>query len=254
MLIDTHCHLQFPEFNADRTQIIGNAKKVGVKKIIVPGIDRQSSINAKRLSDTYPQVIFHSVGFHPYEAQHLPTEQELLHLMDASTIAIGECGLDYHLYKEHEAIGKKDNQKRLFAIHLSLAARKDLPVIMHCRNAFEDFFDVLDSMPQIPHGVIHCFSGGLQEIRMTSERGLYIGVDGNITYQKHLARIITQSPLSMILLETDAPYLTPIPFRGKKNEPKNVLYVAKYVSSLKGLPLEAIERVTTENATHLFRL
>lgn len=253
MYIDTHCHLNFPQFDNDRAMIIGNAKKAGVKQFINPGVDLYSSKQAIDLAQKHPGVIFAAVGIHPYEAQHDPEVSELERLLPG-VVAIGECGLDYHQYTGEKALGKKDKQKRLLAEQAELAIKHNLPVIFHCRDGFDDFFDVLDTLPSQPKGVIHCFSGGLQDVRQAQERGLFIGVDGNLTYSKHLQTIVPQIPLSMILLETDSPYLTPAPHRGTRNEPKYIPLIAKEIARLHGVSVKNIEETTTQNAITLFHL
>ena len=262
MFIDTHCHLQFEQFNQDRAMVIGNAKKAGVKKIIVPGVDLLSSNLAVNLAVQYPDVVFASVGFHPYEASHNPDIDYVKKLLTSSRnpkletrnsiIAIGEIGLDYHLFKGEKAAGKKQEQKILFEEQIQLALNHNLPVIMHCRDAYEDFFDVLDSLPQMPRGVVHCFSGGLQELRFAQARNLYVGIDGNVTYSKQLQVIVPHIPLSMLLLETDSPYLTPIPHRGLRNEPKYIPLIARCIAKLTDQDTDTVETQTTQNAQTLF--
>ena len=254
MFIDTHCHLIFPEFNEDRVAVIGNAKKAGVKQFIIPGVDLLSSRLSVELAATQPGSIFSAVGFHPYEAQELPDVYILEPIINDAVVAIGECGLDYHLYKGEDATGKKTNQTRLFEDHILLANKLHLPLIMHCRDAFDDFFDVLDQQQTKPRGVIHCFSGGLQEVRMAQERKLFVGFDGNITFSKQLQTIIPDIPLELMLLETDSPYLTPIPHRGTRNEPKYIPLIAQKIAELKKISVEEVEKVTTENAKSLFQL
>lgn len=257
MYIDTHSHLQFSEFDEDRAMVIGNAKKAGVKQFIVPGVDAHSSDGAIHLSTQHPNVIFAAIGFHPYEAQTIDSVQLLETMLathDKHIVAIGECGLDYHIYNKEDATSKKDHQKRLFAAHITLALKYDLPLIMHCRDAYEDFFDVIDSMPTLPRGVIHCFSGGLQELRFAQERKLFTGIDGNVTYSKQLGMIVPHIPTSMMLVETDAPYLTPSPHRGQRNEPKYIPLTAAYIAQLKGCSSSDIETATTKNAQTLFQL
>lgn len=265
MFIDTHCHLNFPQFDEDRAMVIGNAKKAGVKQFINPGVDLYSSKQVIELAQKHPGVVFAAVGIHPYEAQHDPDIRELEKLIKhhflphppspiphPPIVAIGECGLDYHIYKGEQALGKKDKQKRLFSEQLELSFKYNLPVIFHCRDAFDDFFDVLNALPSQPKGVIHCFSGGLQEIRDAQKRSFFVGLDGNITYSKHLQSIIPQIPLSMMLLETDAPYLTPVPHRGTRNEPKYIPLIAKEVARLLTVSAKEVEETTTTNAHALF--
>ncbi len=251
MYIDTHCHLNFPQYDADRAMVIGNAKKAGIKQFINPGVDLYSSKQTIELAKKHSGVIFTAVGIHPYEAQHDPDVRDLERLL-TDVVAIGECGLDYHQYTGEKALGKKDKQKRLLAEQAELAEKHHLPVIFHCRDAFNDFFDVLNTLPTQPKGVIHCFSGGLQEIREAQNRGLCIGIDGNVTYSKHLQSIIPQIPLSMILLETDAPYLTPAPHRGTRNEPKYIPLIAHEIAKLLDISVKEIEKTTTQNAQTLF--
>lgn len=252
MFIDTHCHLNFPHYDEDRAMVIGNAKKAGVKQFINPGVDLLSSKQAVELSQKHPGIIFAAVGFHPYEAQQLPDLRRLENLITTNVVAIGECGLDYHQYKGEEARGKKENQKQLFEEQLRIAAKHNLPVIMHCRDAYEDFFHVIDSQPSLPKGVIHCFSGGLEDFRMAKARKFFVGIDGNITYSTLLAMIVPHVPLSMLLLETDAPFLTPAPHRGQRNEPKHIPLIAKAVAELQQTEIKKVEEQTTANARALF--
>jgi TatD DNase family protein len=259
MYIDTHCHLQFEHFQKDLSEVIHAAQDNGVTQCIVPGVDTLSCNLATALAHEFPAILFASVGFHPYEAAHRPDVTKLETLLrekntNSAIVAIGECGLDYHLYKGEAALGKKQEQKMLFEEQIRLANRLNLPVIMHCRDAFDDFFDVLDSVPSMPRGVIHCFSGGLQEIRFAQQRHLYIGVDGNLTYSKLLQQIVPKIPLDMILLETDAPYLTPAPYRGTRNEPRHIPLIAQAVADLHHVSQETVATTTTTNALSLFGL
>ncbi len=255
MYIDTHCHLTFPEYDPDRAMVIGNAKKAGVKLFISPGVDPFSSNQSVLLAQRNPDTVFAGIGYHPYEAQHTPpvaTLEQLIATHKERIVAIGEIGLDYHQYKNEEAAGKKQNQKLLFEEQLRLARKNNLPAIMHVRDAFEDFFTVYDSIPV--KGVIHCFSGGMQEVRNAQERNLYIGLDGNITYSKQLQSIIPDIPLPMLLLETDAPYLTPVPHRGQRNEPKYIPLIAAEIARLQHIDTQRVEDQTTANAKTLFRI
>lgn len=250
MYIDTHTHLQFSEFDVDRAMVIGNAKKAGVKQFIVPGVDLFSSTQAINLAKKHPKIIFAAVGYHPYEAQKNLDINSIEKLLPA--VAIGEIGLDYHMFKGEAATSKKDHQKRLFTLQLELAQKHNLPVIMHVRDAFEDFFSVIDSLPALPRGVIHCFSGGLQEMRMATQRKFFIGLDGNVTYSKQLTATIPDIELTMILLETDSPYLTPVPHRGQRNEPKYIPLIAKKIADVQCHTVQDVEAATTQNARTLF--
>jgi TatD DNase family protein len=254
MLIDTHCHLNLPEFNNDIVTVICNAKKAGVKKFIVPGVDLFSSQTSLEMADKYPGVIFTAVGIHPYETESNPELFYLEKLLKNQVVAIGECGLDYHLYHNEKAIGKKDRQKKLFENQLQIALKHNLPIIMHCRDAFDDLFDVLDTQTTMIRGVWHCFSGGLEHLRQAVKRNLFIGIDGNVTYSKQLDAVVPKIPIENLLLETDSPNLTPIPHRGQRNEPKYLLLTAKKIAVLTGIRENIIIEKTTENANRLFHL
>lgn len=257
MLIDTHCHLDFKEFDADRAMVIGNAKKAGVKKFLNPGADFYSSKRAITLAEKNKGVVFAGIGLHPYEAQQnwdISDLELMIKRSGKNVVAIGECGLDYHQYGDENALGKKDNQKRMFEAHLELADKYNLPVIMHVRDAFDDFFQVIDSQPSLPRGVIHCFSGGNQDIRMAHERKFLVGIDGNVTYSKQLWLTVPQIPLRMLLLETDSPLLPPAPHRGSRNEPKYIPLIAHKIAELIKTSVADVEKQTTENALGLFKL
>jgi TatD DNase family protein len=265
MFIDTHCHLTFEQYNDDRAMVIGNAKKAAVKQMICPGVDNLSSRLAVKIAEKNPGVVYAAVGFHPYEASHthdLNIIERLIKENNGSRrdvgmttkpiVAIGECGLDYHLFKGEVAAGKKQEQRMLFEEQLQLAVKYKLPVIMHVRDAYEDFFTVIDAQPTPPRGVIHCFSGGLQEMREAQTRKFYVGIDGNVTYSKQLGLIVPKIPLSMIVLETDSPYLTPVPHRGDRNEPKHIPLIAKETARLLSTSIDEVSLQTTKNAQDLF--
>jgi len=253
MYIDTHCQLNFSDFDADRSMVIGNAKKAGVKQFIVPGVDHNSCRTAVLLAQKHPKVIFAAVGYHPYEAPHNPDISYLESLIsEHHVVAVGECGLDYHMYKGEIAGGRKEIQHNLFMEQLHIAIAHDLPVIIHCRDAYEDVFPIIRQLPKIPRGVFHCFSGGLQDLRIAEEMGFFIGIDGNVTYSKQLAMIVPHIPLSRLVLETDAPYLTPVPHRGERNEPKYIPLIASKIAELKNIPVSEIMEASTKNAKALF--
>lgn len=257
MLIDTHCHLNDAKFDNDIKKVITNAKKAGIKKFIVPGYDYVSSEKTLKLSKDFPGIIFPAVGIHPYEAQYVNSSEILSGMLNKvlnQIIAIGECGLDFKQYKGHDAIGKKDNQKRLFEDHCLFALKYNLPVIIHTREAYSDLFDVLDGLPSMPTGVLHCFSGGLQDLRMAFERKLMIGLDCNITYSKHLQSILPEIDLTKLLLETDSPYLPPEGHRGQRNEPKLMTHSVSYISRILNKSPSEISELTTQNVYELFTL
>jgi len=252
MYIDTHCHLTFPQFDSDRAMVIGNAKKVGVKQFIIPGSSIGSSSKAVSFARSQKNGIFAALGCHPYEVSDKPNIQTLEKLLGPKVIAIGECGLDYYLFKGFTAEGKKTEQKIFFEEHLRLALKHALPLIIHCRDAYDEIFDVLDSLPTMPKGVFHCFAGGVHDIKEVEKRGFYFGIDGNVTYSKQLALTVPLIPLDKLLLETDAPYLPPIPYRGERCEPKYIPLIAKKIAELKQCTIKQVQDVTTKNAHTLF--
>lgn len=254
MFIDTHCHLTFPQFDDDRAMVMGNAKKAGVKKFIVPGASIGTSRDAVAFAEANKDCVYAAIGVHPHEAIDNPDITVFDTLLTSQVVAIGECGLDYHIYQGQPAIGKKTEQQWLFDAQLRFALRHGLPVIIHCRDAFMDMFDVLDNLPTMPKGVFHCFGGTYDDVKKIQERQFYIGIDGNVTYSKQLTAVVPNIPLSMLLLETDAPYLPPVPHRGQRNEPKYIPLIAKRIAELTHTTVNMVAEQTTKNARELFVL
>lgn len=258
--VDTHCHLNSKQFDEDLHKVVTSSKKAGVKKMIVPGFDIHTSIKSIAIAEKYKDACFATVGIHPYHAAKihdlLQTRKEMIDLIKNHKItAIGEVGLDYHIYKGEQAQGKKAHQKDLLRIEIEIALQYDLPVILHCRDAWEDYIDLLKEYKnQNLRAVSHCFAGGLLHLREVSALGLYVGFDGNITYDSRLPDIVKHAPLDRILIETDSPFLAPIPFRGSKNIPKNIRFIAQFIASLKNESLKAVASTTSQNAFSLFKL
>ncbi|MBU0619325.1 TatD family hydrolase [Patescibacteria group bacterium] len=270
MLIDTHCHLNFQAFEPDLEAVIKRAQTAGVTKIIIPGSDLTNSQKAIELAEKYAGI-YAAVGIHPHHAiqiQNLEkTRQKLLHLcesaLDRKVVAIGECGLDYHEYQitkypENKITPKvKQLQKKLFKVHLQVAKKLKLPLIIHNRQAHDDILKLLNSqfsIGQFPKGVFHCFSGNQAFLRQVLERGFYVGIDANITYSHGLQGLAKKIPLERLVLETDAPFLTPQPNRSQRNEPKNVKIIVQYLAELLNVSAEKIAQTTTINARRLFKL
>lgn len=260
MYIDTHCHLNFHAFKDDVDEVVKRAKKTGVGKFIVPGAKLSSSEEAVGLAQRYPEVSS-AVGIHPHHAmevnsQGLFFQNEMFRRLaelakNKKVVAIGEIGLDYHKYKGCGSVSPKEKQKELFLEQFCLAQSLGLPVILHCREAFEDLLAIL---PKKVNGVMHCFTGGLLHLKAALNLGLYIGFDGNITYDTLLGEAILNTPLDRLLLETDSPLLTPKPHRGERNEPKNIVYIASFVARIKKIERATLVEKTTENAERLFCL
>jgi TatD DNase family protein len=258
-LIDTHCHFDFDVFDADRDALIEAAKAQDVTRLIIPGTEYASSEAAVRLARQYPEI-YAAVGVHPNSAVGWSDEMlagiEYLAQQDPKVVAIGEIGLDYYWDDTPTEI-----QWQAFKDQLALAARLDLPVIIHNREASEDVIRYLrewvatlpDSLKTRP-GVLHSFSADWSIAQQALDMGFYLGFTGPITFKKadELRAIARQVPLDRILVETDAPYLTPHPHRGKRNEPSYVRLVAEKIAELHGLDFATFAQMTTANAERLF--
>lgn len=254
-LIDTHLHLDFDAFDADRDQVIERAVAAGVIRMITIGINRETSRRAVALAEQHGAV-YAAVGVHPNDAGEWDesAKAELRELAaHPKVVAIGEIGLDYYWDRV-----PRDRQQTVFRAQLDLAAELGLPVIIHDREAHADVLRVVrewvaDSAPE-RRGVFHCFSGDEEMARQALDLGFFIGVDGPVTFKnaRRLQALVAVLPLDRLLVETDAPFLAPHPYRGKRNEPAYVRLVAEKVAELHGLPLAEVARATTQNASRLF--
>jgi TatD DNase family protein len=253
-LIDTHCHLDMDAYQSDLDAVIQSAVRHGIGRIISIGIDYTSSLAAIALAERYPNI-FASIGFHPHDAKKATTAalQQLADLAEhRAVVGFGEIGLDY--VKNY---APRDTQRKVFARQLHLAKELDLPVIIHDREAHEDVRALLRSIGPFPQGgVMHCFSGDRQLAEEIIDMGFLVSIPGVVTFPAahSLHEVICGIDLRFLLLETDGPYLTPVPFRGKRNEPSYLLYTAQKIAALKEISLEDVARATTANAVRLFRL
>ncbi|MCC7446158.1 MAG: TatD family hydrolase [Anaerolineae bacterium] len=260
MLIDTHCHLDFNAYDDDRDAVMARAAAAGVTRVINPATDAASGAAALQLADRYPGV-FVAVGIHPndtarYQAADLDTIRDQAN--HPKVVAIGEIGLDY--YRDWSP---KEQQRAAFEDQLTLAAQLGLPVIIHNREASDDVLAVLAAwVPTLPAalrarpGVLHSFSAPRQAAQQALDLGFYLGFTGPITYKNadDLRSAAAAVPLDRLLVETDGPFLTPLPYRGKRNEPAYVAYVADRLAALHNTTVEAIHIATTANAERLFNL
>ncbi|GAB5489820.1 MAG: TatD family hydrolase [Phototrophicaceae bacterium] len=259
-LIDTHCHLNFERYDADRDDIVQKAIDNGVTRIIIPAVDIESAEQALALSEQY-EGVFVAVGVHPnstadFDADDLAKIEALSH--HEKVISIGEIGIDYHWDKSPKA-----KQRESFEAQLELASQRELPVIIHNREASEDVMDVLEqwvknlpeSLKERP-GVLHSFSAPPEIAERALAIGFYLGFTGPITFKnaEDLRRVVRTVPLHRILVETDGPFLTPHPYRGKRNKPEYIPLIADRLAGLHNLSLEDMARQTTENAIRLFNL
>jgi TatD DNase family protein len=262
-LTDTHCHLYFDHYDRDRDAVLARAWEAGVRQILVPGIDLATSRAAVELADQYPNI-YASVGVHPnsalsWEPGTLSTLAELI--THPKTVAVGEIGLDYYRDRAPRSV-----QERVFREQVSLAGQVELPLVIHTRNrspedraCIADVLDILSEMrPDLldDHpGVIHSFSGDEEEAQRAVALGFYIGITGPVTFKKahELRRVVATAPKEKLLIETDGPFLTPHPYRGKRNEPAYVYHIAAEIgNTLQQAPKE-IANSTYTNAQQLFQ-
>jgi TatD DNase family protein len=254
-MIDSHCHLDFPHFDEDRDEVLSRAIDAGVTAVINPGTDLKSSRRAVALTERYDNV-YAAVGVHPHDASTLG-EQTLSELRQLAThpqiVAIGEIGLDY--YRD---LSPRAEQRTAFEAQLTLAADLDLPVIIHQRESGTDVMAALRSWAGDGHPgcVLHAFSGDRAMADEAVSLGFYIGVGGPLTFKnaRRLPEIIPHLPLSCLVVETDAPYLAPHPYRGKRNEPAYMVLVAERLAQLCDLSLDELSKQVIENTLRLFRL
>ena len=249
MLIDTHLHLL--DCDNDIDSIINDAFNNDVKYLIVAGTNVEDNIKNLEVFNDYENV-FLTLGYHPEvvneinDSDLLKLEQNIIDNRE-KVVGIGEIGLDYHYTKEN-----KQEQIDLFKKQLSIAKKYNLPVVVHSRDAINDTYEIIKNM-NIKKGIIHCFSGSYEMAKKFIDLGFYLGVGGVITFKNsNLKEVIKKLDLKNIVFETDSPYLSP--YRGEKNEPKNVLYIANFVKNLYGCSLDCVENTTTDNVIKLFDL
>jgi TatD DNase family protein len=253
--IDTHAHLYSAEFDYDRTAVIARAHQKGVEKIILPAIDSETFDAMMQLQQQHPDLCLAANGLHPCSVKPDTLEKELLFCEDKMKthpfVAIGECGID--LYWDKSTF---DLQKEALAIQCGWAIDQNLPIIIHSRNATRECIDVLKPfVPKGLAGVFHCFSGSIEEAAEIVEMGFYLGIGGVITFKKSdLPAVVKQTGLSKLILETDSPYLAPVPHRGKRNESAYLRYIVDELSTIFMLGSHEIASITTQNAKTLFRL
>ena len=254
-LFDSHCHLNDEKLIDHIDEIIAEAEKAKVTHFIVVGWDKESSLNAIKIAEKYPNV-YATIGFHPENVFDI-NDEDLYELLEMykhpKVVGIGEIGLDYHWTKEPE---KREIQKEYFIKQIEFANEHNLPISIHNRDAFEDCLEILKEHKPKCSGVMHCYSGSPEFLKEVLDLGLYIGLDGPLTFlnakkTKEVCRVV---PLDRLLLETDSPYLAPHPYRGTLNEPKNLRLVLDEASNIKELSKAHIADVTFENTCRLFNI
>ncbi len=253
-LVDTHAHLDFPELRDELDQVLAECHEAGVHRVVTIGIDEETSRKALNYSRSRPEV-YATVGLHPHGARELSSEdlnrmQDLAR--DPRVVAIGEIGLDF--YRDRQP---RDVQKRCLGQQLDLAVHLKLPAVFHVREAYRAFFEeVLAWKDRLKPSVLHCFSGDWSVARKALDWGFYLSIPGTITFKNAgpLQEVVRKCPMDRLLVETDAPFLTPVPFRGKPNRPAYVRYTAEKIAQLRKCSLEEVARSTTQNAYSVFRL
>jgi TatD DNase family protein len=250
MLVDSHCHLDFPDFAAEREAVVARARAAGVGTMLTIATRLDQFAEVRAIAEADPQI-WCSVGAHPHEAaDHAElTAAELAALAaHPRVVAIGETGLDFHY-----DLSPRDTQERVFRTHIATACATGLPLVIHAREADAEIAAILrETRP--PAGVLHCFTGGRGLAEAALELGFYISISGIVTFRnaEDLRAIVRDLPLDRLLVETDAPYLAPVPHRGKRNEPAFVAATAAFVAALKGIDGEALAAATTDNFFRLF--
>ena len=255
-MIDTHCHLYDEAFDNDRDQAVQRALDSGVNLMLLPGIDSSSHDRQEALASQYPTCFRQMMGLHPTSvtadyANELELVRQKLFNPQAVYVGIGEIGLD--LYWDKTFL---EQQREVLKTQMRWAKELDLPVCLHVRKAYNELFGLLRDLNFGSYrGVMHCFGGSVQEANKAIEMGFHIGIGGVVTFKNAtLASVAASIPLERILLETDAPYLAPVPYRGKRNESAYIPLIAAHIAALRGISVQQVAEVTTASATGLFRL
>ena len=254
MLIDSHAHLEMPDFKRDLEQVIQRAKESGVGYIFTVGTEKNDWKRALEIADSHPSI-YAILGVHPHNAKEIDDEtyRELKeHCRNGKVKAYGEIGLDFF-----RNLSPRDIQLKRFREQIGLAKELGLPIVVHDREAHRETLEILKSeKAEECGGIIHCFSGDYEMARACMDMGFYISIPGSITFKnaEGFREIVNRIPLESLLVETDAPFLTPEPFRGKRNEPSYVRYTAQKVAGIKKISFEKVTEVTTENALRVYRL
>ncbi|MFY7989156.1 MAG: TatD family hydrolase [Fluviicola sp.] len=254
MIIDTHTHLYSEQFQEDRSTMIQRAIAAGVERMYLPNIDLESIEGMHALEQEFPENCFAMMGLHPCSVdENWESVLEIIkqHAYSRKYAAIGEIGIDLYWDRTHV-----EAQKEAFRQQIRWAKELQLPIVIHARDSFSEIYEVLDQEnDEQLSGIFHCFTGTAEDVeKVKSYGGFYFGIGGVITYKKsELPEVLPLIPLDRLLLETDAPYLPPVPYRGKRNESAYLVHTAEKIAEILGLPLSEIERITTENAMRLFQ-
>ena len=249
-LIDSHCHINDKQFSTDLDSTINRAIDKGITHLVCIGTDIKSSEKAIQISQKYTEV-FATCGIHPHEADK--ADKNFINILEElakheKVVAIGEMGLDYYY-----DFSEKKNQNNVFQAQLELSKDLNLPAVIHNRDSDKDLLNIL-TKSNTSYGVIHCFASDYKMAKKLLDLGLYISFTGMVTFVRSLKEVIKKVDLHKIMIETDSPYLAPHPFRGKRNEPKNVIEVAKFIANIKNIDLNIFNKVVYENTKNFFKL
>ena len=253
-IIDTHTHLYLKQFKVDIDDVIARAKQNGVKKFILPAIDSSHYDSMHNLKNKYPDEIYLMSGLHPTDVkENYKDELDFVvnTLKTNNYVAIGEIGID--LYWDKTFLKQ---QQEAFEFQIRLAVKHDLPIVIHCRQAFDEIFEILDKENcDKLRGIFHCFTGTLEQAQRAIDLGFVLGIGGVVTFKNgRIDKFLHKIDLKNIVLETDSPYLAPVPFRGKRNESSYIIYVLEKLSEIYGISKEKIAEITSKNAEKVFRL
>lgn len=254
MYIDSHSHIYSEEFDIDKKEMLERATGLGVEIILMPAIDADTHPSMLQLEGNYPQICRSMMGLHPCSVKENFKEELKIaaqYLQERKFIAIGETGLDFHW-----DLTFKEQQYTAFEQQIEWALAYNLPVVIHSRKSTQACIDVIKKYtPKGLTGIFHCFSGSLELAKSIIKEGFYLGIGGVLTFKNAgLAEVVVDIPLDYLVLETDAPYLAPMPYRGKRNEPAYIPLIAEKLSEIKKIPIEEIAAATTKNAQILFKL
>ncbi|MHB1048852.1 MAG: TatD family hydrolase [Bacteroidota bacterium] len=265
MFIDSHCHLFYEDFNADIGEVIARANDAGVVAFVVPATNHETALQAIALTDQYPNL-FVCAGFHPldldrFSEEHFSAVREMLG--HPRVVAVGEIGIDYFYDRS-----PREFQKEIFSRHIELAIEYDLPIVVHTRDSVQDAIDMVlrhvaahpewmsgNGMAARKRGVFHCFTGTAAQARTLIEHQFQVSFPGPLTFKKSgMPDVLKDIGLEHVMIETDAPFLTPVPYRGKRNEPAHVVLVAQKIAEILNMPLNEVANITSRNAVQLFNL
>lgn len=254
-IFDTHCHLNHPDLYKNIEKIIKDAQDVGVKYFLVVGFDKETSLKAVEIASKYENV-YATVGFHPTEIDDV-SESDFIQVMNLlkhpKVKALGEIGLDYYWIKDYD---KQNKQKEWFVKQIEYANKNNIPVVVHCRDAIMDCYQILKQYDTNHKGVLHCFSSSIEMANKFTKLGYYIGLDGPVTFlnSKQPKEVAKEVDINHLLVETDCPYLTPHPYRGQQNEPKFITLVIEEIAKLRNLSYDDVANTTSNNAKKLFHV